>query len=143
MGGGGRGARAGDADCELLCLTQSMLVKTLGDLSALLMSWREEVLGRVPIFQALSKAQRRELARSLTSALFHSGDTIMTRGESGDTFYLIESGEVKVLGGDDGETVVATLKASDFFGERALINNEVRNATVQASGRVQLLVMAR
>lgn len=49
----------------------------------------------------------------------------------------------QVLGGDDGETVVATLRAGDFFGERALINNEVRNATVQASGRVQLLVVAR
>lgn len=86
------------AACELWCLTQRMLTKTLGDLSALLMAWREEVLGRVPIFQALSKPLRRTLANQLTGELFRDGDTIMTRGESGDTFYLIESGEVKVRG---------------------------------------------
>jgi CRP-like cAMP-binding protein len=53
----------------------------------------------------------------------------MKEGLGGAAFYVIDSGEATVsVGGDER----ATLKAGDYFGEIALIDEGARTATVTA-----------
>jgi CRP-like cAMP-binding protein len=91
------------------------------------------------------------MAQLLKQEYFHKGDTIVREGEAGNTFYLIQDGEVDIyrkgLGEKDksGNSLpIATLGKEKFFGEKALISDDVRKATVvAASAKVVCYVMTR
>ena len=75
---------------------------------------------------------------------FAKGDVIVRQGERGDVFYLIESGEVEVFKkGEGGDGPIATLGCGQFFGERALLSEDVRQATCIASSDVKCLYLMR
>ena len=76
---------------------------------------------------------------------FANGDVIVREGERGDVFYLIESGEVEVFkkGEGGGDAPIATLSSGHFFGERALLSEDVRQATCIASSDVKCLYLMR
>ena len=57
---------------------------------------------------------------------------VVTQGDVGDRYFVIESGEAEVIG--DGR-VVATLGAGEGFGEIALLRRSRRTATVRAAQR--------
>mmetsp|Transcript_37028 Transcript_37028/g.78179 ORF Transcript_37028/g.78179 Transcript_37028/m.78179 type:complete len:787 (-) Transcript_37028:505-2865(-) len=67
---------------------------------------------------------------------FSQGQVIIRQGDMGDAFYMIASGAVDVYVREKSEThPVVTLKAGAFFGEKALLNSDVRTATCVASAR--------
>jgi len=76
---------------------------------------------------------------------FEPGDFIIRQGDVGDQFYAIVSGEVDVFKEmPSGEKAhLARLGQGEFFGESALLTGRRRNATVQASSRVDLMCMGR
>src|SRR5947209_2068760 len=76
---------------------------------------------------------------------FEPGDFIIRQGDVGDQFYVIVSGEVDVFKEmPNGEKAhLARLGQGEFFGESALLTGRRRNATVQASSRVDLMCMGR
>ena len=53
-------------------------------------------LKSIPILQSLSEAQLSKLSASLESRRFMDGDVIINQGDPGNTFYVIETGEVVV-----------------------------------------------
>ena len=72
--------------------------------------------------------------------IYRDGETIVRQGEIGDRMYIIQEGRVRVTrSSGDRETQLAELRAGDFFGEMAIIDKEVRSATVSAIGEVRLL----
>jgi len=72
--------------------------------------------------------------------VYPDGAVIVREGETGDRMFMIQSGRVRVTRQADGDDVTLTeLGAGDFFGEMALIEREVRSATVRALGEVSLL----
>ena len=74
-----------------------------------------------------------QIVEKMTLEKFPVGATIIRQGAPGDNFYLIRKGRVAVVAEKDGlERMVATLTEGDFFGERALMTGEPRNATIQA-----------
>lgn len=95
------------ADCTMMCLKRSVLEKHIGNLNELRCLWREGILDAVPIFKALSQEQLCALARSLVPKTIQDQEPIVTRGESGDTFFLIETGKVSPLGIDRMRCVAA------------------------------------
>jgi putative ABC transport system ATP-binding protein len=74
-----------------------------------------------------------EVAQKMTRRLYAPGEAVVTQGEEGDRFYVISEGRVDVeVGGPEATRVVSTIGRGGFFGERALIVSEPRNATVRA-----------
>jgi cAMP-dependent protein kinase regulator len=64
---------------------------------------------------------------------YASGHVIVRQGDVGDAFYMIEHGCVDVYIQAKGDAPVVTLKAGDFFGEKALLSSDVRTATCIAA----------
>jgi sigma-B regulation protein RsbU (phosphoserine phosphatase) len=69
-----------------------------------------------------------------------SGDTVVTKGEPGATMYFIASGRVRV---HDGDAILAYLNEGEVFGEMAVLDSDVRSATVTAETGAMLLCLER
>jgi CRP-like cAMP-binding protein len=93
------------------------------------------LLQRVPMFDPLPLPAIEQLARGLESLEVPAGRAVVTEGEIGNRYYVIESGEADVLG--DGR-IVATLGPGEGFGEIALLRSTRRTATVVARSSLTL-----
>ncbi|KAK3251619.1 cGMP-dependent protein kinase [Cymbomonas tetramitiformis] len=131
-----------DTAVKVACLSRRVLHKCLGTLEDLLYAWRADTLANVDLLKVLSPGQRLQLAKNMEVEKFKDNEFIITRGESGDCFYIVESGEVVIIG-NDGIKELVRLSPGKFFGEQALISNETRAASVRAIGPVQLLSVGR
>ena len=99
-----------------------------------------EALQRVPLFAELSRSEVKRIAGVFKERRFPVGETIIQQGSGGAAFFVIESGEAKVVIGGE---VRATLKAGDHFGELALIDDEPRSATVVAKTDARVVAVDR
>jgi hypothetical protein len=89
-----------------------------------------ETLSRTRLFADLDKREVEQIAVLFKERRFPQGETVIKEGSGGAAFYVIESGEatVTIAGEQRGE-----LKAGDYFGEIALIDEGARIATITAS----------
>lgn len=106
-----------------------------------------DFVGQVPLFRRLPLDQRPVLAANFAGVEFTADDVVIKYGDSGDAFFIIQSGEAAVLAPshEDSEKLVhlAQLKQGDYFGEMALLRDEPRMATVKAVSKLRLLKMTR
>lgn len=66
---------------------------------------------------------------------YSHGEVIIRQGEIGDCMFVILEGEAEVIMEKDGRQIrLAVIKEGEFFGEMAIFEQEVRMATVRASG---------
>jgi CRP-like cAMP-binding protein len=96
------------------------------------------------LFSARSLGQSLEgkLARGELGKIYHEGDVIVQQGETGDCMYVVQSGKVEVIQERDGQEIcLAELGEGDFFGEMALLEKDVRSATVRAIGEARVLTV--
>lgn len=101
-------------------------------------------LGTLPLFNGLSDSALKALAEKIQTVTFLSGDTIIGEGERGDALYIIKSGIVDITKADgDKQTPVNTLEQGAFFGEMALLGDQIRSATVTARTTVVSLRLKR
>ncbi|CAD7950564.1 unnamed protein product [Amoebophrya sp. A120] len=90
---------------------------------------RLATLKKVTIFRYLSSAQTESMVRAFKELPpMDQGDFVFKQGDVGDKFYIIKTGEVKAQL-DDGR-VLRTMGKSDYFGERALMFEEPRSASI-------------
>ncbi len=90
-------------------------------------------------FRDLSPAQHAMLARMLDELRAPAGATLVSEGDYGYEFMVIEEGTVEVLRG--GERV-DELGPGDFFGELAVLGDGARrNATIVATSPVRLATL--
>ena len=87
-------------------------------------------LSKTVIFQGLSDDHLRRLASLITVESFKRGEYIFKEGDPGEKFYLIVEGRVRISRNVPGmgEEALAILKAGDYFGEMALIDDQPRSA---------------
>jgi len=106
---------------------------------------RMQFLSQVPLMKRLPKDQHPLVADACQPAEFKAGATIIKQGDLGDEFFVIKTGEASVtIKGEDGHAnKVATLKAGDYFGERALLENEPRGATITAESALTAYKISR
>ncbi|TSK22807.1 cGMP-dependent protein kinase 2 [Bagarius yarrelli] len=78
---------------------------------------------------------------------FDKGEYIIREGEEGNTFFIIANGEVLVTQSTEGypePQEIKTLGVGDYFGEKALISEDVRSANIIAKENdTQCLVVDR
>jgi CRP-like cAMP-binding protein len=75
---------------------------------------------------------------------FEPGEEIFHQGDLGDRIYIIVNGRAEVLREEDGrERVLAQLVAGEYFGEMALLNKTVRNATVRCVEAMDVLSLPK
>jgi MFS family permease len=99
-----------------------------------LVEGRLALLRRNPLFAPLPLTALDSLAESLVSVSYAEGDIVMRKGELGDTYVLIEEGEVDV--GADGRSL-GSCGPGDGVGEIALLRRVPRTATVVALTHVE------
>jgi len=95
------------------------------------------VLLSVPILKTLADHEREAVVDACETVTFANGERIITQGEPGDTFYIVQEGACSVTqAATPGAAAVevAVLATGDYFGEMALLNDDVRQATVTAKG---------
>lgn len=72
------------------------------------------------------------------------GQVIISEHEPGDTFYLIQSGSVQLMKSVNGtQKNLDILKAGEFFGEMAILDNSPRSATCMAKDNVKCLEFSK
>jgi CRP-like cAMP-binding protein len=97
---------------------------------------------QVPLLEALTDEQLSKVAEVISTIHFEKGQVLINKGTIGQVFYIIQSGNVRVtdLGGGLSDYI---LSPGDYFGERALMMDELRKAKVVAEGAVTCLVLDR
>uniref|UniRef100_A0A673ABT9 cGMP-dependent protein kinase n=1 Tax=Sphaeramia orbicularis TaxID=375764 RepID=A0A673ABT9_9TELE len=105
-----------------------------------------DFLRSVPSFQSLPEDILSKMADVLEETHYGDGDYIIRQGATGDTFFIISEGQVKVsqqnLANED-QVMEKTLSKGEWFGEQALQGEDVRTASVTAVGDVTCLVIDR
>jgi MFS family permease len=99
-----------------------------------------ELLRGIPIFSPLSPPVLEQLATRLTPVHAEAGEDIVRRGDHGDRFYVVSSGEIEIV--LDGETPRRESSGA-YFGEIALLRDVPRTATVRAATDVELFALDR
>ncbi len=81
--------------------------------------------------------------KSALGKSYKEGENIVRQGEKGNCMYVIQSGRAEVLirNEKNEEIQLAVLSKGDFFGEMAIIQEEVRSATVRALDEVRVIVV--
>jgi len=102
----------------------------------------KEFLGKVPILSSFSPAELGQLADVMVRTKVAPDTNILTQGEEGDMFYILEEGSAIAL--KDGNQV-NSYGEGDYFGELALLNKKsgLRAATIKSTSEVRLLTIKR
>ncbi len=80
---------------------------------------------------------------TMQTVAFKAGDTIIAKGDDGDTAFSIVTGSVEVsIGQGKKARTVGVLNAGEVFGEMCLIEPGPRSATVKAATDVECLAMS-
>lgn len=102
-----------------------------------------EFLVNVPLLSSLDASQRGKLGSLMEQKSYAAGSNVITQGEDGTAFYVLRQGEAVVVHTDSAgvEDIVAHLGPGDYFGEQALINKCVRNASIRCTTEAKCLVL--
>ncbi|GLD93580.1 hypothetical protein PINS_up002172 [Pythium insidiosum] len=101
---------------------------------------------RVPLLESLSEYERLTVADALKTETFADGEVIITQGDEGNMFYIIEEGTAtctKQLNPGEAPVIMGELTSGAYFGEIALLTTRPRQATVTANGKVKCLTLDR
>ena len=94
-----------------------------------------ESLSKIVLFRSFSELKLIKLMELINVEKYKKGTKIIIEGEIGDKFYIVKKGQVEVY---QRTIYIRTLNPMEYFGERALLMNEVRSATVIAKEDVEL-----
>uniref|UniRef100_A0A8C7UJH9 cAMP-dependent protein kinase type II regulatory subunit n=1 Tax=Oncorhynchus mykiss TaxID=8022 RepID=A0A8C7UJH9_ONCMY len=105
----------------------------------------------VPLLKSLELSERMKIVDVVGMRAFKDEECIITQGEKADCFYIVESGQVKIMiiskvgtkAGqlDNAEVEIARCSRGQYFGELALVTNKPRAASVYAVGDTKCLVI--
>jgi CRP-like cAMP-binding protein len=101
---------------------------------------KRSLLRRVPFLKLASSELLDALVKELKPRAASAGEVLMIEGERGDSLFLLVHGAVRVERGGVG---LAELTDGAFFGERAIVEAQPRQATVVATERSELLELGR
>ena len=86
-----------------------------------------------PLFEALSDEQKSICFGAMVDEECSAGDVVITQGERGDLFYVVEKGKFEAYIKERGDEVVKHYESGSGFGELALLYGKPRQATVKCT----------
>jgi small-conductance mechanosensitive channel/CRP-like cAMP-binding protein len=102
----------------------------------------ERALRDIDFFRPLTDDELRSAAAAFRHLHYSAGEKIIEEGAPGDSFFVIDRGEVDVSKTLGGKTrALARLMEGQCFGEMALLTGERRSATVVAASDVDVFML--
>merc|ERR1712023_302148 len=95
-------------------------------------------LKSVETLKSLDAFELDKVSDALQVKNFKAGEVVITEGEIGKEFYIIENGSAEARKGD---SVVMTYGPASYFGELALLNQAPRAATVVTTEDSKILML--
>eukprot|EP00899_Mesostigma_viride_P018106 jgi/Mesvir1/26297/Mv12883-RA.1 len=136
---------AANMDSTVWVLDRTTLRQFMKETAAAETQQVELFLNIVPILAPLNRDERLRLADAFEEVKYQRGEMVIRQGEPGELFYIVKEGEAVVIvtqkGSKEPPRKVNHLFRSDFFGERALLTDEVRTASVVAAGNHPLVCL--
>src|SRR5688572_4208236 len=104
---------------------------------------RTMAIKAVPLFTQLSDRELDVIRAVASGKTYQRNAVVLTEGEMGDSLYMIQSGKVKVVIGDEEgrEIILKILGPGDFFGEMSMIDKEPRSASVTTLEPATFLIL--
>ncbi|XP_059502226.1 cGMP-dependent protein kinase 2 isoform X3 [Stegostoma tigrinum] len=104
-------------------------------------------LRSVSLLKNLPEDKLTKIVDCLEVEYYDKGDYIIREGEEGSTFFILAKGKVKVTQSTEYHIepqLIKVLQRGDYFGEKALISDDVRSANIIADeNNVECLVIDR
>jgi len=102
-----------------------------------------ELLRSVPLFADLEEGELERFSRVAVARSFPAGTRVFHEGDRSDACYIVREGSFRVTREhSDGRAItLATLGSGDIFGELAMLDGEVRSASVEALTDGELLAL--
>jgi CRP-like cAMP-binding protein len=97
---------------------------------------KQAILQRVPLFAGLDERSLQAVSILAREVAFKSGDVLMVEGETGDEFFVILEGTIRI---ERGERTLRSMTTGGFLGEIALVDRRPRTATATCVTDVRLL----
>ena len=139
--------QAGEPDSEIIDSLREDIDLIIGDVNSSKLGEIEresEPPTHIPLFSDLTTQEFIEVALVLNCRLFKAGETVVREGDSGNSMFIVSTGEVRASVNRDGkQQLVARLRDGDFFGEMAVLSGKPRTATVIAVKNTEVLVLSR
>ncbi|XP_032054981.1 cAMP-dependent protein kinase type II-beta regulatory subunit isoform X1 [Aythya fuligula] len=109
----------------------------------------ENFIESLPFLKSLEVSERLKVVDVIGTKVYKDGEQIIAQGDMADSFFIVESGEVRIImtrkGKPDveenGAVEIARCSRGQYFGELALVTNKPRAASAFALGTVKCLVM--
>uniref|UniRef100_A0A8C7LLQ9 cAMP-dependent protein kinase type II-alpha regulatory subunit n=1 Tax=Oncorhynchus kisutch TaxID=8019 RepID=A0A8C7LLQ9_ONCKI len=109
----------------------------------------EQFVESVPLLKSLELSERMKIVDVLGMKTFSDEERIIMQGDRADCFYIVESGDVKIMmksktkvnQEDNAEVEITRCSRGQYFGELALVTNKPRAASAYAVGEVKCLVI--
>lgn len=125
---------------SLLPLLTIVAYRPLSSLDELAAPTRElNLIAAVPMFAPLSLAAKEHLASRLSPVDVAAGNCVISAGDTGDRFYIVDTGDLDIA----VEHAHKAAHAGDYFGEIALLRDTPRTATVTATSDAHLYELDR
>jgi CRP/FNR family transcriptional regulator len=102
-----------------------------------------ELLRSVPLFSDLEQDELENFSHVAVARSFPAGTRVFHEGDRSDACYIVRDGSFRVTREhSDGRAItLATLGVGDIFGELAMLDGEVRSASVEALTDGELLAL--
>jgi hypothetical protein len=98
-------------------------------------------LESINIFKGLSVSELAAIASVTEEVVYPEGTVVIKEGEVGETMYMIISGEVSVLKGEDMQIELDRMGAGANFGEMAFFDKPVRSASIRTEEKTRLVLL--
>jgi CRP-like cAMP-binding protein len=104
-----------------------------------------EILGQIDLFVGLPTAHLGRFVDIGSEQAHKTGATIFEEGSTGERFYVVLEGAVRIsrVVPGMGEEALAVLRPGAYFGEMSLIDDAPRSATALAHEATRLFSIAR